>query len=300
MKLEGIIPALITPLNTDGKTVNERSARALIEFLLKQGADGFYVLGSTGEGLVLDEQERMRMLEITVDQVGGRKPVICHTAAINFSEAVRLSKHAEKAGAAAISAIPPLFFHYTEADIYSYYKSLAGSTRLPFIMYNHPSANGGMCAEAVAKLFEIDNITGVKWTVNNYYELMRLKDMTHGEMNIINGPDEMLIAGLAAGADAGIGTTYNVMLPQFLEIYSCFKQGNIDKAREIQLQVNRVITCMLRHEVIPATKHMCTMMGFAAGDGTYPLRSLQKNGSAELEADLQAAGWPFKTMNHRA
>ena len=87
-------------------------------------------------------------------------------------------------------------------------------------MYNHSAANGGMSADLVAKMFcEIDHITGVKWTVNNYYELMRLKDLTHGEMNVINGPDEMLICGLAAGADAGIGTTYIVMLPQFLEIY---------------------------------------------------------------------------------
>lgn len=293
MKFEGIIPALITPLHEDGKTVNEASARALVEFLLGQGADGFYVLGSTGEGLVLDEKQRMVMLEITVDQVRGRKPVICHTAAMNFREAIRLSKHAQQAGAAAISAIPPIFFHYRTEDIYSYYKSLAESTDLPFIMYNHPSANGGMDAETVAKLFEIDNISGVKWTVNDYYELMRLKDLTGGEMNIINGPDEMLIAGLAAGADAGIGTTYNVMLPQFLEIYACFKNGNIEKARAVQIRVNRVIACMCKHELIPATKHMCTMMGFPAGDGTYPLRSLQNDGCAELERDLKFCGWPF-------
>ena len=160
-------------------------------------------------------------------------------------------------------------------------------------MYNHPSANGGMSAETVAKLFEVDNITGVKWTVNNYYEMMRLNDLTGGEMNIINGPDEMLIAGLAAGADAGIGTTYNVMLPQFLEIYNCFKKGDMEKARVLQLQVNRVIECMCRHELIPATKHMCTMLGFSAGDGTYPLRSLQKEGAEDLERDLKACGWPF-------
>ncbi len=293
IKFEGIMPALITPLNEDGKTVNEKSARELIEFLLQQGADGFYVLGSTGEGLVLDEEERMRMLEIAVDQIKGRKPVICHTAAMNFSEAVRLSKHAEKVGADAVSAIPPIFFHYRNEDIYNYYKTLATSTNLPFIMYNHASANGGMTAESVAKMFEIDNITGVKWTLKDYYELMRLKDMTHGEMNIINGPDEMLISGLAAGADAGIGTSYNVMLPQYLEIYAQFKKGNIDKAREIQFKVNRVITCMLKHEIIPSVKHMCTMMGFDAGEGTYPLRNLQESGSAELEKDLKASGWPF-------
>ncbi len=293
MKFRGIIPALITPLCEDRKSVNEAQARKFIEFLIKQGADGFYVLGSTGEGLVLEEKERMRMLEITVDQVKGRKPIICHTAAMNFSEAIRLSKHAEKAGADAISAIPPIFFHYRTEDIYNYYKTLAGSTTLPFIMYNHPSANGGMNAETVAKMSEIDNITGVKWTVKNYYELMRLKDMTHGEMNIINGPDEMLIAGLAAGADAGIGTTYNVMLPQYLELYKCFGQGEIDKAREIQYKINRVISCMIKNELISVTKHMCAMLGFDIGEATYPLKSIKDSGAVELEQELKEIGWPF-------
>lgn len=293
MKFKGIMPALITPLNEDGKTVNEESARGLIEYLINQGADGFYVLGSTGEGLVLDESERMKMLEISVDQVKGRKPIICHTAAMNFSEAVRLSKHAEKVGADALSAIPPIFFHYRDEDIYNYYKSLAGSTNLPFVMYNHPSANGGMSAETVAKIFEIDNITGVKWTVNNYYEMMRLKDITNGEINIINGPDEMLISGLAAGADAGIGTTYNVMLPQYLKIYKYFTEGNVEEARKIQYKVNRVIKCMAKNEVISAVKSMCSLLGFPAGEATYPLRNMQGDGISKLQAELSELGWPF-------
>ena len=287
MKFKGIMPALITPLNEDGKTVNEESARGLIEYLINQGADGFYVLGSTGEGLVLDE------LEISVDQVKGRKPIICHTAAMNFSEAVRLSKHAEKVGADALSAIPPIFFHYRDEDIYNYYKSLAGSTNLPFVMYNHPSANGGMSAETVAKIFEIDNITGVKWTVNNYYEMMRLKDITNGEINIINGPDEMLISGLAAGADAGIGTTYNVMLPQYLKIYKYFTEGNVEEARKIQYKVNRVIKCMAKNEVISAVKSMCSLLGFPAGEATYPLRNMQGDGISELQSEFSELGWPF-------
>ena len=293
MKFKGIMPALITPLNEDGKTVNEESARGLIEYLINQGADGFYVLGSTGEGLVLDESERMKMLEISVDQVKGRKPIICHTAAMNFSEAVRLSKHAEKVGADALSAIPPIFFHYRDEDIYNYYKSLASSTNLPFVMYNHPSANGGMSAETVAKIFEIDNITGVKWTVNNYYEMMRLKDITNGEINIINGPDEMLISGLAAGADAGIGTTYNVMLPQYLKIYKYFTEGNVEEARKIQYKVNRVIKCMAKNEVISAVKSMCSLLGFPAGEATYPLRNMQGDGISELQSELSELGWPF-------
>ncbi len=291
---KGIMPALITPLDGNGK-VNEESTRGLIEHLLSQGADGFYVVGSTGEGIVLPEEERKKLLEISVSQVAGRKPVICHVASMNFEEGVRLAKHADKAGADAISAIPPLFFHYGDGDIYNYYKTLAGSADLPFIMYNHSAANGGLSAEAVTKMFkEIDNITGVKWTVNNYYELMRLKDMTNGDINVINGPDEMLVCGLSAGADAGIGSTYNVMLPWFVELYKEFKNGNISKAREIQYKINRVITCMIKFELIPGLKQMCTMMGFDAGEGCYPFKQSTPEYTAEFTKALAEAGWNAK------
>lgn len=291
MKFEGIMPALITPFEEDRRTVNEKTARELVEYLLSKGADGFYILGSTGEGLLMTEEERMRMCEIVVSQVGGRKPVICHVASMNFDEAVRLAKHAEKTGVDAVSAIPPIFFAYGMDAIYDYYKTLATSTNLPFIVYNHSSACGGMQAEFVAKLFEIDNITGVKWTVNDFFELVRLKDMTHGEMNIINGPDEMLVAGLSMGADAGIGTTYNVMLPKYLEIYKCVKEGNIEKARQVQIDACNVIKCMFGCTVIPAVKHMCNMMGFEAGQATPPLRMITPEIAAEFEKELSAAGW---------
>ena len=115
---KGIMPALVTPILEDRKTVDEKAARELIEALIAQGADGFYVLGSTGEGMVMDEEERMRMCEIAISQVGGRVPVIVHIADMNFARAVRLAKHAERAGADAISAVPPIFFHYRNEDIY--------------------------------------------------------------------------------------------------------------------------------------------------------------------------------------
>lgn len=294
MKFEGIMPALVTPFEADGRTVDEKATRALIEYHLSLGADGFYILGSTGEGLLMTEAERMRMCEIAVDQVAGRKPIICHVAAMNFEEAKHLAKHAEVTGADAISAIPPIFFHYREKDIYNYYKELAGSADIPMIMYNHAAANGGMNAETVAKMFEIENVTGVKWTVNNYYEVARLKDMTNGEMNIINGPDEMLLSGLAAGADAGIGTTYNVMLPQFLELYRCFKAGKTDEARALQMKINRVITVMIKNEVIPSTKEMCKMMGYPVGNACSPMKRFDEEELARLKCELDAADWPFE------
>lgn len=292
---KGIMPALVTPFLEDRKTVDEKATRSLIEHLLEQGADGFYILGSTGEGIVMEESERMRMCEIVVSQVAGRKPVILHIADMNFDRAVRLAQHGEKVGVDAISALPPLFFHYTNDDIYKYYKNMASVTNLPFVMYNHAAANGGMSADLVSKLFEEENITGVKWTLNNYYGMMELKEKTKGEMNIINGPDEMLLQGLSAGADAGIGTTYNVMLPMYKEIYRAFNAGEVEKAMATQRKASAVVTVMLKYEVLPATKYMCKMMGYPVGDCSRPFCQYTDEQAKALEAELAAAGWDPKT-----
>ena len=292
---KGIMPALVTPFLNDRKTIDEKAARELIEALIAQGADGFYILGSTGEGILMEESERMKMCEITVSQVAGRKPVILHVADMNFDRAVRLAQHGEKVGVDAISALPPLFFYYSNDDIYDYYKKLAASTSLPFVMYNHTAANGGMPSALVSKLFEEENITGVKWTLNNYYGMMELKEKTKGEMNIINGPDEMLLQGLSAGADAGIGTTYNVMLPMYKEIYRAFNAGEVDKAMVTQRKASAIVTIMIKYEVLPATKHMCKMMGFPVGDCSRPLHVYTEEEAKAFEAELAAAGWDPKT-----
>ena len=291
MKITGVLPALITPVKSDG-SINETAARRLIRRLSECGADGFYILGSTGEGILMEEKRRMEMCEIAVDETAGKMPVICHTAAMNFDSALRLTKHAAAAGADAVSAIPPIFFHYDRKELLLYYKRLAEATDLPFIMYNHTAANGGMSAEAVAEIFNgVANVTGVKWTVNNYCELMKLKRLTDGKINIINGPDEMLVEGLAAGADAGIGTTYNVMLPEYKKIYESFKSGDIKRAADIQRRINTVTEIIVRYGTIPATKYMCSLMGIEAGCAMQPLKRFTPEEGSRFETELKAAGW---------
>ena len=297
VKYEGILTALVTPLKEDNKTVNESCVKELIEFQLGQGANGFYILGGTGEGPVIAPEERIRMCETAVKCVAGRKPVICHIAAMNLNEAIMLAKQAEKSGADAIAAIPPLFFFYDENDIFNYYKKIAESVSIPLIIYYHPSAQKDMSAKLIARLFEIDNITGVKWSSTNYFEMMNLKDLTQGDMNIINGPDELLVCGLMAGADAGIGSTDNFMLPEFVSIYNLFKAGKIDEARAVQMKVNRVIQLAFKHEVIPMVKQATAFMGFDVGEPTYPMRHMSDAEKEELAAELKALGWPFTPIN---
>lgn len=293
-KFTGVIPAFVTPFLSDNKTINESSTRKLLNLHIDQGASGFYILGGTGEGIVMDPHERKVMCEIVIDEVAGRVPVINHIAAMNVNDAVDLAKHAESTGADAIASIPPSFFAYSEKDIYNYYKRLADSVNIPLIIYYHPAAQRDMSAKLIAKIFEIDNVTGVKWSSNNFYELMKLRDMTHGEMNVINGPDELFVAGLTSGADAGIGSTYNVMLPQYIKIYNSFKAGDIDTARATQYQVNRVIDRMFKYGVIPAVKYAVSLMGIDVGTASFPMNQMPDSDKAAFEADLKELGWPFE------
>ena len=96
-----------------------------------------------------------------------------------------------------------------------------------------------MSAKLISRIFTIDNVTGVKWSSSDFFELMKLKDMTKGEMNIICGPDELLVAGLAAGADAGIGSTYNAMLPEYVKLYNLFREGKTAEALQMQINLEK-------------------------------------------------------------
>lgn len=288
---KGIMPALVTPFAENNKTIIESSVQKLIDLHIKQGAEGFYVLGGTGEGIVMAREEREIMCELAVKYIAGRKPVINHIAAVNVAEAVELAKHSERVGCDAIAALPPVFSTYTADELYNYYKCLANSVNIPLIVYYHPYAQANMSAELIARIFEIDNVTGVKWSSNNFFELMKLKDITHGEMNIINGPDEMLVLGLAAGADAGIGSTYNMMLPEFVAIYNHFQNGELEKAREIQLKINRIIDLIIKNGVIPSVKYGVNLMGIEVGDAKFPMKQMDALSAKEYAAELKRLGW---------
>lgn len=289
MKFEGIIPALVTPLCED-ESINTEVLGRLINYFLDRGANGFYVGGATGEGLALKTEERMILAEESVKAAAGRAPVIVQIAASDFSDAIALAKQAESVGANGVSATPPLFFGYDADDVYNYYKRLAEAVHIPFMMYYNPAAGFNMNAEFAARVFEIDNVTSIKWTNPRYDEVIRLKDLTHGEMNVINGPDEMLLMGLSAGADGGIGTTYNFMLERYLGIYDCFRRGDIAAALKIQNEADRVIAVLKKYATIPATKAVVEAMGFEVGHASFPMKRYSDAEKQAIVADFRAAG----------
>lgn len=289
IKFTGVMPALITPLTAD-EQVNVPVLHQLIDTLLAQGADGFYIGGATGEGIALRQDVREVLAAESIKAIAGRKPAIIHIASADFGEAVTLAKQAEAVGADCISAIPPMFYSYDEDEVYNYYKALADAVSIPLLVYYNPAAGFNMRADFAARLFTIDNVTAIKWTSSDYYGMLRLKDLTHGEMNIINGPDEMLLMGLGAGADGGIGSTYNVILPLIKGVYESFRAGNIAQAQLCQTKADRIIAVLIKYKVIPSIKAVLEGQGIPVGNAVFPMKRYSAEEKAQLYADLRTAG----------
>lgn len=287
-RFQGVYPALVTPLTKDEK-LNLPALEKLLRYEMGEGADGFYIGGATGEGLLLDIPERKKLCEKSIEYIGADKAKIVHITDMNFRNTIELAKHAEAAGADAISSIAPIYFKYDENDIYEYYKAIAKSVNIPVIIYYTVSAGVTISLELFSRLFEIDNITGVKWTSSNYYEMISLRER-FPEANIFNGPDEMLVCGLAGGADGGIGSTYNIMYPTIREIYDRFRAGDIIGAQETQKKADKIIRVILKYSVIPVCKLVLEEKGIEVGNASFPMTTYTAEQRKQILRDLTEAG----------
>ena len=140
----------------------------------------------------------------------------------------------------------------------------------------------------ISRLLELDTVIGLKFTRFNYYEMHRIVELNGGDVNVINGPDEMLICGLTMGADAGIGSTYNVMPGEFVKLFNSFKSGDLAAAQAQQFKINHAIEIMLKHSLFPALKHMLTVQGFDVGEPVFPTKRFTPEEAEALMKDLNA------------
>lgn len=286
----GVMPALITPFDDSG-ALREAAACSIIEHELEMGVNGFYINGATGEGLYLPEKTRMQLAETAVETCRGRGVIINHVGAIDPASALRLAKHAGETGCNAISSLVPNYVNSFTADqVLDYYKRISDASGLPVLVYCT-----GLLRDSpydfMQKAMSIDGVIGLKYTMPNYYNMQQIALLNGGDINVINGPDETLVCGLMMGADGGIGSTYNLMGAWYVELYDAFRAGDIQKAREMQFRINRVITVLLRHDCIAAIKECMNIMGFDAGNVAYPGKRFSAEQRAALAADMNAAGF---------
>jgi len=292
LKLTGILPAILTPFDKDG-TVNTAVIRDVLEFHLAGGVSGFYVCGSTGEGLLLSEDERRLVAETVIDQVKGRVPVVVHVGAIATKSARALAAHAEEAGADGISSIPPIYFSVGAEGVKQYYAQIAGASSLPFYVYNIPGATGINVGVDMMRdlLVAVPTLRGMKYTAYNLFEMGRVIELDGGRLNVLSGPDEMMIAAQAMGADGAIGSTYNVLPRLFVQAYEAFNAGDLATARELQSKGNWAINTFLQFPSLSALKEMMRLIGFDCGSARPPNLALTDEQKGRLREMLQEIGF---------
>lgn len=286
----GAYSALVSPIDRNGN-VKKDVLCSLIDWQLAQGINGFYLTGATGEGCQMKKEARMELVETAIRHINGRVPAVVHIAAANIEEARELAMQAKNADAAALSATPPPTTAYSEAELYEYYRELSSVCDLPFLVYAQKYFQQSSIVGFFEKIMDLPHIAGLKYTRSSYYELNQLTQLNGRNINVINGPDEMLICGLAMGADGGIGSTYNVMPREYPLLYKAFQEGNMELARQIQENVNAVITVILKHGVIPTVKYMLVMLGFDVGEVERPGKVFSAEEKEIIKQELIAAGY---------
>ena len=281
-KFKGLFSALLTPFNEDG-SINFDSLEKLVEFNLQNGIDGFYVGGSTGEGLLLSPEDRMQFFECVKKANKGRATLIAHVGTICTLDAIKMAKKAEELEYDAISAVAPYYYGFTLDAVLGYYNDIVNSTSLPMIIYNFPNSGGFSLTKEIAnKLFENEKFIGIKHTSGDMFTLNQFKTLDR-EIVVYNGFDETLLAGLSMGADGAIGSTYNFMGKKFKKIMNCFNSGKIETAKALQNEANEIICEMIKYGVFQSEKAILTEMGIDMGQCRPPFLPISDECRASMK-----------------
>ncbi|MDP7265152.1 MAG: dihydrodipicolinate synthase family protein, partial [Candidatus Thermoplasmatota archaeon] len=222
--LKGVFPALVTPFDEREK-IDEEAFRSLIRHL-SADVTGFVPCGTTGEFMYLNEKEKRNVLDIAVDEVGGKKPVIAGTGCPSTKETLELTRYAKDIGATAALVASPFYFKPSFNELYEHYERL-NELDFPLIMYNIPQCTGThkkwWTAEGIAML---DNVIGIKDSSGDFPFLMALFEKVRDRISIICGHDEIGMPALAAGADGLILASANLIPDIWQKIRGSVMEGN--------------------------------------------------------------------------
>ena len=284
LKRDGIYSALLSPLDSRGE-LNKEKLKALVRFEMDHGAEGFYCCGSSGEGLLLETEERKTLAEIVAGEVRDRLPFIIHTGALSTRTAIELSSHAKECGATAVSLIPPIYYHYSLDEIEQYYKDVLDAVDIGVIVYNIPQFTGISFSKKNVFLND-KRIIGIKHTSMNLYDMERIKQAFPDKI-IFNGFDEIFLSSLIAGTDAAIGLSVNIFPRLFIAIREEYRKGNISGARNLQRSINDFIEAIINAGVFQAAKYCLTLQGIDVGPCRKPFAPLTKEGKKQVEEALK-------------
>ena len=285
--LSGVVPASVTPFDEQGK-VDAPALLRLLRWNMAQGAESFFIGGSSAECFLLTSGERVQMF-MAAAELKDEVFLTAHVGAISTDEAVGFAREAATLGFDAIAATPPFYYGFGSREVYAYYADIAQAAGMPVLIYNFPGNTHrpfNLSDPVTQKLFRSDFILGVKHTNQEVYQLERIRALNPG-LTLMNGFDETMVAGLALGAAGNIGSTFNFMYPHYRRIYDLFRAGRIDEARTLPVKANNIMAALCAVGLIPAIKWVLNDMGVPVGKPRRPFIPITDEQGRRLKAVLE-------------
>ena len=283
--------AIVTPMNAD-MTVNYKRLEELVNYQIEHKTDAIIICGTTGESATLSEEEHRKCVETVVKAAAGRVPVIAGSGSNNAAHAVELSKNAEAAGADALLVVTPYYNKATQKGLYEYYKLIADNTKLPIIMYNVPSRTGtNIKPETAMKIArEIKNVVGIKEACGNLSQIAELASLNDGSLDIISGNDDQTVPILSLGGIGVISVLANVAPEDTHNMVVEFLNGNIEKARTLQLKAIELINALFVEVNPMPVKTAMNLMGMNVGPLRLPMCDMEEKNVEVLKKALKNYG----------
>lgn len=258
--LMGAIVAIVTPFK-DGE-VDENAYRDLIEWHIKSGTHAIVPVGTTGESATLSHQEHKRVIEVCIDQVKGRVPVIAGAGSNNTDESLELARFAKKAGADALLMVTPYYNKPTQEGLYLHYKTVADEVKMPIILYNVPGRTSvNMLPQTVARLSKLKYVVGIKEASGNLKQVSEIIKLCSPSFTVLSGDDPTCFATMALGGKGVISVTSNVMPKEMAKMMNLCLEGQWDRAKKIHYKLFDLFGAMfIETNPVPA-KQALHMMG---------------------------------------
>ena len=287
---EGSFVALVTPFKDD-ESLDETKLKELIEFQIDGGIHGIVPCGTTGESPSLSEEEHDRVIELTVETVNGRVPIIAGTGSNSTMRTLRATEHAKAAGADAALIVTPYYNKPNQQGLYAHYMKIADSVDIPIIIYNVPPRCGtDILSDTVAQLAEHPNIVGLKEATGELKRSSELVSMCPDDFVVLSGDDINTLPILSVGGKGVISVVANVNPGDIAETCNAFKAGNIELARKLHYKTMPLaVDLFIETNPIPA-KTALMLMGKLNGKLRLPLAPLTPANQETLRQTLIDAG----------
>ncbi|UVT15570.1 MAG: 4-hydroxy-tetrahydrodipicolinate synthase [Nitrospira sp.] len=284
----GSLVAIVTPFR-EGK-VDEHALAELIEWQIANGTNGIVPCGTTGESATLSHDEHNRVIELTVEVVRRRVPVIAGTGSNSTEEAIALTQHAKQVGVDGALLITPYYNKPTQEGLYRHYKAVAETVDLPLVLYNIPGRTGvNMLPATIARLSAIKTIVGVKEGSGSVQQASDIVQMCGDRLTVLAGDDALTLPMMAVGGNGVITVTANIVPTEMAGLVKAFAEGNIDEARRIHFKLSPLFAALFFETNPIPVKEALGLMGKIDPELRLPLCPMAQDTREKLIRVLKEA-----------